>query len=117
MFDSINVVTGLEVDYILSTKNNIDEILRGYFHYEEEVDEIIEAEDATDFGDKTTNQILEDMNVSVSTDDDEEGEDADFLAKVMSQAKAMFAPAPAATPFTAAITGFSISRIFKIIGL
>jgi hypothetical protein len=39
------------------------------------------------------------------------------FANTISHAKAIFAPAPAATPFTAAITGFSIVRIFSIIGL
>ena len=43
--------------------------------------------------------------------------EADFLAIVMSQAKAIFAPAPAATPFTAQIIGFSEERINVIIGL
>ena len=33
-------------------------------------------------------------------------------AKTISQAKAMLAPAPAATPLTAAIIGFSIVLIF-----
>jgi hypothetical protein len=42
---------------------------------------------------------------------------ADWVAVKISQAKARLAPAPAATPFTAAITGFSISRILVIIGL
>ena len=36
---------------------------------------------------------------------------------VMSHAKAILAPAPAATPFTAQITGFSIDLISAIIGL
>ena len=38
-------------------------------------------------------------------------------AIVRSHANAMLAPAPAATPLTAAITGFSRALIFKIIGL
>jgi hypothetical protein len=41
----------------------------------------------------------------------------DSPAIVMSQAKAMFAPAPAATPFTAHTMGFSIDRMRFIIGL
>ena len=38
-------------------------------------------------------------------------------ASTMSQAKAMLAPAPAATPFTAQITGFSSARIRRSVGL
>ena len=42
---------------------------------------------------------------------------ADLEAITRSQAKAMFAPAPAATPLTAQITGFSNERIKRISGL
>ena len=42
--------------------------------------------------------------------------DAELAAITMSQARAIFAPAPAATPFTAQITGFSIALIFVMIG-
>lgn len=42
---------------------------------------------------------------------------ADFAASTMSQAKAMLAPAPAATPFTAQTTGFSSARIRRSVGL
>ena len=43
--------------------------------------------------------------------------DALSVATTISQQIAMEAPAPAATPFTAATTGFSIYLIFLIIGL
>ena len=39
------------------------------------------------------------------------------VKKVYADVLQMFAPAPAATPLTAAITGFSIVLIFNIIGL
>ena len=42
---------------------------------------------------------------------------ADSAAITKSQARARFAPAPAATPFTAATTGFSSVRIARTIGL
>ena len=42
---------------------------------------------------------------------------ANELTTTISQAKAIFAPAPAATPLTHAITGFFSCLIFKIIGL
>ena len=42
---------------------------------------------------------------------------ADSVATTISQAKAIFAPAPAATPFTAAMTGFCKALIFKEIRL
>ena len=42
---------------------------------------------------------------------------ADFAASTMSQPKAMFAPAPAATPFTAQTTGFGIARRRRTSGL
>ncbi len=42
---------------------------------------------------------------------------ADFAAITRSQASAMLAPAPAATPFTAAITGFGIFRSERTSGL
>ena len=42
---------------------------------------------------------------------------ADFAASTMSQAKAIFAPAPAATPFTRQMTGFSSRRISRSVGL
>ena len=38
------------------------------------------------------------------------------VAIVRSQASAMFAPAPAATPFTAAIIGFLIEQILLMFG-
>ena len=43
--------------------------------------------------------------------------DALSVATTISQQSAILAPAPAATPFTAATIGFSILRIFLIIGL
>ena len=43
--------------------------------------------------------------------------DAFSAASTMSHAMARFAPAPAATPFTAQITGFSIFRIRSMSGL
>ena len=43
--------------------------------------------------------------------------EADLAAKTKSQAKAMFAPAPAATPLTAQMTGFGIVVISLIRGL
>ena len=42
---------------------------------------------------------------------------ADRAAITISQARAMLAPAPAATPFTAQITGFSMVVIRRISGL
>jgi hypothetical protein len=42
---------------------------------------------------------------------------ADLAARTMSQAKAMLAPAPAATPFTAQTIGFSRLRISRSVGL
>ena len=42
---------------------------------------------------------------------------APAAANTMSQANAMFAPAPAATPLTAQTTGFSSCRIARTIGL
>ena len=42
---------------------------------------------------------------------------ASSAASVMSQQKAMLAPAPAATPFTAQTTGFSSVRMARMIGL
>ena len=42
---------------------------------------------------------------------------ADRAASTMSQASAMFAPAPAATPLTAQMTGFSSDRISRSVGL
>ena len=42
---------------------------------------------------------------------------ADAFATQMSQARAMFAPAHAATPLTAAIIGFSIVRKRRMMGL
>ena len=43
--------------------------------------------------------------------------DDDVAATVMSQANAMLAPAPAATPFTAHTIGFSMALINSTIGL
>jgi hypothetical protein len=42
---------------------------------------------------------------------------ADFPAMTMSQASAIFAPAPAATPFTRAMTGKGRPISFRISGL
>jgi hypothetical protein len=42
---------------------------------------------------------------------------ADLAAITMSQASAMFAPAPAATPFTRAITGMGRAVSVRISGL
>ena len=42
---------------------------------------------------------------------------ADSAAMRRSQARAREKPAPAATPFTAAITGWSIDRIARIAGV